>query len=203
MSEFPKMLYRPSTPGAPDTVAIDGQSFDTLVVADAHEEEDAIDDGWAGIDDLDRTERPLTIAESESSLVGEGNPVADTLRDELIAADEKLKAKDEQLADTEKSLATANGTISTLRTEVSLANDRIATLQTENAELTEKLAALDADGDGNPGGSLPQDPPVLSGKTKAELLKIAADEKVEIEDGALNADIIAAIELKREANKAA
>lgn len=41
--------------------------------------------------------------------------------------------------------------------------------------------------------------PPLSGKNKAELLKIAADEEVEIEDGATNDDIRSAIELKREA----
>lgn len=40
--------------------------------------------------------------------------------------------------------------------------------------------------------------PSLSGKTKAELLAIAADEHVDVEEGATNADIIAAIEAKRE-----
>lgn len=40
--------------------------------------------------------------------------------------------------------------------------------------------------------------PSLSGKTKAELLAIAAHEGVDVEEGATNADIIAAIEAKRE-----
>lgn len=43
------------------------------------------------------------------------------------------------------------------------------------------------------------DLPVLAGKNKAALVKIAADEGVEIEDGATNADIVSAIELAREA----
>lgn len=40
-------------------------------------------------------------------------------------------------------------------------------------------------------------PPSLSGKTKAELLEIAADEVVTTEEGATNAEIIEAIESKR------
>lgn len=41
--------------------------------------------------------------------------------------------------------------------------------------------------------------PSLTGKNKADLLAIAADETVLIEEGATNADIIAAIEAKRTA----
>jgi hypothetical protein len=40
--------------------------------------------------------------------------------------------------------------------------------------------------------------PRLTGKTKDELLQIAADEGVTIEDGATNNDIVATIELHRE-----
>lgn len=40
--------------------------------------------------------------------------------------------------------------------------------------------------------------PSLSGKTKAELLAIASAEGVEVEDGATNAEIVTAIEAKRE-----
>lgn len=40
--------------------------------------------------------------------------------------------------------------------------------------------------------------PSLSGKTKAELIAIAADEGAEVEDGATNAEIVAAIEARRE-----
>jgi hypothetical protein len=40
--------------------------------------------------------------------------------------------------------------------------------------------------------------PSLSGKTKAELLAIAADEKVDVEEGATNPEIIDAIATKRE-----
>lgn len=56
---------------------------------------------------------------------------------------------------------------------------------------------LDHDHDGKAGGSLPSDPPVLVGKTKAQLLSIAATEKVVVPDGATNAEITAAIEAKR------
>jgi hypothetical protein len=51
------------------------------------------------------------------------------------------------------------------------------------------------------GSDLPQlanDPPALAGKNKAHLLEIAAAEGVTIEEGATNADIVAAIELGRE-----
>ena len=60
------------------------------------------------------------------------------------------------------------------------------------------ISPPDLDGNGNPGGSLPHEPPALSGKTKAELTAIAAAEGVELEAGAKVADIIAAIELVRE-----
>lgn len=40
---------------------------------------------------------------------------------------------------------------------------------------------LDHDADGKPGGSLPDDPPALSGKTRDELLAIAAGEGVDID----------------------
>lgn len=57
---------------------------------------------------------------------------------------------------------------------------------------------LDHDDDGKKGGSKSADPVALSGKNKAELLDIAKAEGVEIEDGATNDDIKAAIELARE-----
>ncbi len=42
-------------------------------------------------------------------------------------------------------------------------------------------------------------PPALTGKNKAELLEIAADEGVSTEEGATNAEIVEAIEAKRRA----
>lgn len=60
-------------------------------------------------------------------------------------------------------------------------------------------AGLDRDDDGAAGGSLENEPPVLKGKNKAQLLAIAAEEGADVEDGATKADIVAAIELKREA----
>lgn len=56
---------------------------------------------------------------------------------------------------------------------------------------------LDRDGDGQPGGSMPADPPGLAGKNKAQLLDIAKAEGVAVDDGATNADIVKAIETKR------
>lgn len=72
-------------------------------------------------------------------------------------------------------------------------------------QVSEAIAAaaaadpLDHDGDGNKGGSEPRVPPALAGKNKAQLLEIAAAEGVEVEDGATNAAITAAIEAKRAA----
>lgn len=60
-----------------------------------------------------------------------------------------------------------------------------------------KSGPLDRDENGADGGSKPAEPPALTGKNKAELLEIAKAEGVEIEDGATNDDIRAAIELKR------
>lgn len=65
--------------------------------------------------------------------------------------------------------------------------------------------AFDHDGDGNPGGSKPQDPPALSGMTRAELEAQAAKEGVDLEaiegtgasGNVRNDDIKAAIEAKR------
>jgi len=56
---------------------------------------------------------------------------------------------------------------------------------------------FDHDGDGKPGGSLPDSPVSLANKNKAELIKIAAAEGVEVEEGATNNDIKAAIEAAR------
>jgi hypothetical protein len=59
------------------------------------------------------------------------------------------------------------------------------------------LSQLDHDDDGEPGGSLPDEPPALSGKNKAELTAIAQAEGVELAEGATNAQIVEAIEAKR------
>lgn len=58
---------------------------------------------------------------------------------------------------------------------------------------------LDHDGDGEKGGSLPAEPPSLSGKTKAELLEIAKDEGVKADKSMTNDAITKAIEAKRNA----
>lgn len=81
---------------------------------------------------------------------------------------------------------------------VSIASAAILAMPGDMVETDAKAEPLDHDGDGKAGGSLPHDPPALTGKNKAQLLEIAAAEGVEIEDGATNADIVAAIELGRE-----
>jgi hypothetical protein len=64
------------------------------------------------------------------------------------------------------------------------------------------LPQLDRDGDDEPGGSKPHDPPALFGKTKDQLLAIAAEEGVDIAEGARAREIMAAIKAKREGAKA-
>lgn len=61
-----------------------------------------------------------------------------------------------------------------------------------------KGGPLDHDDNGEPGGSKPADPPALTGKPKAELIKIAKSEGAEIDDDMTNDDLRSAIELNRE-----
>jgi len=103
-----------------------------------------------------------------------------------------------------KSGASAQSTAANAEIEAALerAERAEADLDAANAEIEElkaKLAALDGDGDGDVGGSKPAEPAALTGKNKVDLLVIAAEEGVSIEDGATNDDIIAAIRLDREA----
>lgn len=62
-----------------------------------------------------------------------------------------------------------------------------------------ELRQLDHDGDGKAGGSLPHDPPALSGLKRAELFEVARNEGVAVNATRTNADIIAAIEAARAA----
>lgn len=68
-------------------------------------------------------------------------------------------------------------------------------------DLGDDLPQLDHDGDGEPGGSLPDDPPSLSGKNKADLLAIADDEGVQADDSMTKAEIVTAIEAARVADE--
>lgn len=86
-----------------------------------------------------------------------------------------------------------------LHSQIAELHVTIDSLETENAELRNRLAKLDRDGDGTPGGSKPAEPVSLTGKNKADLLAIAAAEKVaDVNDTMTNADIVTAIELHRE-----
>lgn len=57
---------------------------------------------------------------------------------------------------------------------------------------------MDGDGDGKMGGSLPNNPPALTGKNKAALLKIGRDEGAAVDEDMTNAAIRAAIEDNRQ-----
>lgn len=67
------------------------------------------------------------------------------------------------------------------------------------AEAVEELPQLDHDGDGDAGGSMPHEPPALSGLKKAELLEVAAAEGVTADESMTNAQITEAIEAARAA----
>ena len=77
------------------------------------------------------------------------------------------------------------------------------------AQADGSLQQLDHDGDGKPGGSLPHEPPALSGMTKAQLAEQAIAEGIIVEQikgtgangNVLADDIKAAIEAKRAAPK--
>lgn len=95
----------------------------------------------------------------------------------------------------------------TIAEEIAPRVARIKSLSVEEVHdetLDSEVVALDnhnpdpLDHDGRPGGSLPADPPSLTGKNKTQLLEIAEAEGVEIEEGSTNADIMSAIELARE-----
>lgn len=58
---------------------------------------------------------------------------------------------------------------------------------------------LDHDGDGEKGGSTPAKPPRLTGRNKAELIAIAEAEGVSANEEMTAAEIVKAIEAKREA----
>ncbi|MFS0771045.1 hypothetical protein [Sphingomonas sp. 1P08PE] len=83
------------------------------------------------------------------------------------------------------------------RKGVTLNDDQVAEVERFGL-LKISAGPLDHDEDGEKGGSKPDSPPALSGKTKAELLDIARAEGVEVEEGATNDDIRSAIELHRE-----
>lgn len=77
--------------------------------------------------------------------------------------------------------------------------ESLAFLREKNAIDETNEANLDLDDDGAAGGSRENEPPVLKGKNKAQLLAIASAEGADVSDATTNADIVAAIELNREA----
>lgn len=62
----------------------------------------------------------------------------------------------------------------------------------------EAIDALDHDANGEKGGSLPESPPALTGKNKADLLDIASDEGAAVDEDMTNAELRAAIEANRQ-----
>lgn len=70
-------------------------------------------------------------------------------------------------------------------------------IETGAAEAADPLPQLDHDHDGSAGGSEPHDPPALTGKNKAALLAIAADEGIILPEGATNKEIVGLIEAVR------
>lgn len=108
---------------------------------------------------------------------------------------------------TVRKLAAITATLHDGKNMIVLNEGRYSTVSVESlAFLREKEAidetgeaGLDLDDDGAAGGSRENEPPVLKGKNKAQLLAIASEEGADVGDAATNADIIAAIELNREA----
>lgn len=108
---------------------------------------------------------------------------------------------------TVRKLAAITATLHDGKNMIVLNEGRYSTVSVESlAFLREKEAidetgeaGLDRDDDGAAGGSRENEPPVLKGKNKAQLLAIASEEGADIGDASTNADIVAAIELNREA----
>ena len=62
----------------------------------------------------------------------------------------------------------------------------------------EVIGALDHDANGQPGGSLPDSPPALTGKNKSDLLEIGHAEGAQVDEDMTNAELRAAIEAGRQ-----
>ncbi len=172
MSHYPKMLYRRSRSASDGTVDVHGAPFATRVVNDSDEEAELGARGWAEFGEVANALQPEPV-DDDFGDDGASPASADTT---------VLDGLKQQIADGEKALATA-------RTEIGLANERVATLESEkvegarqleaaladvnrlgseNADLKAKIAAFDQDGDGNPGGSKPNDAAPSKAKTEAK-----------------------------------
>lgn len=106
---------------------------------------------------------------------------------------------------TVRKLAAITATLHDGKNMIVLNEGRYATVSVESlAFLREKDAidetgevGLDRDGDGAAGGSRENEPPALTGRNKADLLEIAANEGVVVPEGATNKEIVALIESVR------
>lgn len=121
-------------------------------------------------------------------------------REIIKQSEEEIVALKEQL-DTAKAEAAAAAEAAATEAQ-RLQTEHEAALAAAQAEAAAAIAAAQA-APSEAASDLDQTPaklPGLTNKTKAELLTIAGDEGVTIEEGSTVADIISAIELHREAN---
>jgi hypothetical protein len=150
--------------------AVNGQRFDLEVGKDIPVTEQVL----ASLDQSHVDYRLVSPLAGEDA--GEGSPASSTVESTAIRLETPTDGEGANDPDAEP-------------VELQQRTDRELTEESQEASRQNaETGTFDHDGDGQPGGSEPKDPPALSGKTTEELNTIAKDEGVDLSEAKTNKD---------------